>query len=174
MMHLKDTVDSAVLRPQMLLTVRPDIDEEPKGNFPNKEDLKVSLASNPLKSGEAVVSLASDIEPKDVNTQDTIRFFADEDVQTLYISNTGGGVMLWKAEWEPVTDLDAGDWIHLSDVPLKTWDRANVCDTVSGVTTLEDDIVYLNLDRKNLGRGEHHGKGFDAQHLLLRMPSCRG
>lgn len=143
--HIKD-IDPAALRPKMLLTVRPDVDEEPKGNFPSKEDLNVSLAS---KSEEF----------RDVEHQDVIHFFADEDVQQLNISNIGGGVMLWKAEWvSSDADKAAGDWIHLSDIPLTRWDTSNACDTLSGVTTLEDDIIYLNLDRKNLGRGLHRGQ----------------
>ena len=149
--HVKD-IDPAALRPKMLLTVRPDVDEEPKGNFPAKEDLRVSLASEKAFNKEI-------IDPLDVNSQDTIRFFDNEDVQQIDISNIGGGVMLWKAEWvSSDADKDAGDWIHLSDVPLKQWDSSNVCDTLSGVTTLENDIIYLNLNRKNLGRGTHEGK----------------
>ncbi len=149
--HIKD-IDPAALRPKLLSTIRPDVDEEPKGNFPDKEDLKVSLASKQAFDDKIK------IDPKDVNSQDTIRFFADEDVQQISISNTGGGIMLWEAKWEPKTDLDAGDWIHLSDIPLTRWDTSNACDTVSGVTTLENDIIYLNLDRKNLGRGIHKGR----------------
>src|SRR6185436_14099495 len=67
-------LDPAVLRPRLVTTVRPDIDAEPRNNFPSKEDLNVSGAS-------------LGAPPKTVLNQDVIRFFPGEDVQTLGVSN---------------------------------------------------------------------------------------
>jgi hypothetical protein len=155
-------LDPAILRPRLVATVRPDIDAEPLNNFPSKEDINVSGANRPAP-------------PKSVQQQDTIRFFAGEDVQTLALSNlgdgtnSGGGIMLWEAVWIPTTDLNTPEsWIRLFPSPASRELRDQNGNlqapytTLNGVTTLENDIVYLRLDRKNLGRGEHEGT------LLLR------
>src|SRR5688572_11498991 len=155
-------VDPAILRPRLLTTVRPDLDAEPIANFPAKEDLNVSGASPPAV-------------PKSVQQQDVIRFFAGEDVQTLNISNlgdgtnSGGGILLWEAVWLPTTDAGTPEpWIRLFAAPSERERRdqsgqlLSAHTNLTGVTTLENDIVYLRLDRKNLGRGEHEGT------LLLR------
>ncbi|MCI0541868.1 MAG: hypothetical protein L0Z50_42265, partial [Verrucomicrobiales bacterium] len=155
-------LDPALLRPRLLATVRPDIDAEPRDNFPAKEDINVSGA----------IGKAS---PKSVQDQDVIRFFPGEDVQTLSLSNlgdggnSGGGIMLWEAIWIPTSDENTPEpWIRL----FPSLDAREARDqdgkllsthtSLTGVTTLENDIVYLRLDRKNLGRGEHRGT------LLLR------
>jgi len=155
-------LDPAILRPQLLATVRPDIDAEPLNNFPAKEDINVS--------GAQVKSV-----PKSVQVQDTIRFFAGEDVQTIGLSNLGdgtnsnGGILLWEAIWIPTTDTNTAEpWIRLFPSPDSREARdqdgklLSAHTNLTGVTTLENDIVYLRLDRKNLGRGNHHGT------LLLR------
>lgn len=155
-------LDPAILRPRLVATARPDIDADPLNNFPAKEDVNVSGARPPAI-------------PKSVQQQDIIRFFPGEDVQTLSMSNlgdgtnSGGGILLWEAVWLPTTDRNTPEpWIRLFASPSERERRDQSGQLVSahtnltGVTTLENDIVYLRLDRKNLGRGEHEGT------LLLR------
>jgi hypothetical protein len=152
-------LDPAVLRPRLVTTVRPDIDAEPLHNFPAKEDLNVS--------GSAL--------PKNVQEQNVIRFFPGEDVQTLGLANlgdgitSGGGILIWEAVWTPTTDLATPEpWIRLFASPDQREQRDQSGKllashtNLTGVTTLENDTVYLRLDRKNLGRGAHEGT------LLLR------
>ncbi len=174
-------LDPAVLRPRLLATVRPDIDAEPTNNFPSKEDINVSGAS-------------AGARPKSVQVQDTIRFFAGEDVQTLSLSNVGdgtnggGGIMLWEAVWIPSTDLGTPEpWIRLFASPAQRESRDQngqllaAYTNLTGVTTLENDIVYLRLDRKNLGRGHHDGTlllrtsvGDKAYHVVAEVPGLEG
>ncbi|MBL9168209.1 MAG: PKD domain-containing protein [Verrucomicrobiales bacterium] len=147
--------DPAVLRPRLVTTVRPDIDAEPLDNFPSKEDLNVS----------------GRVRPASIDEQDTLRFFPGEDVQTVGISNVGdaqgggGGILIWSAEWIPTTDpATAEPWIRLFTSPSEPeprGDQGQLLDShtlVRGVTTLENDTVYLRLDRRNLGRGVHRGR----------------
>lgn len=147
--------DPAVLRPRLVTTVRPDIDAEPVDNFPSKEDLNVS----------------GRVRPASIDEQDTLRFFPGEDVQTVGISNVGdaqgggGGILIWSAEWIPVTDTQTAEpWIRLFTSPSEPeprGDQGQLLDPhtrVRGVTTLENDTVYLRLDRRSLGRGLHRGK----------------
>src|SRR5262249_489853 len=130
---------------------------DPPNNFPSKEDLNVS-------------GVPPGVPPKTVLNQDVIRFFPGEDVQTLGISNlgetegTGGGILLWEAVWVPLTDLNTPEpWIRLFPSPDQREQRDQAGQlllsytNLTGVTTLENDIVYLRLDRKNLGRGLHEG-----------------
>jgi PKD repeat protein len=155
-------LDPAVLRPRLVVTVRPDIDSEPSNNFPAKEDLNVSGRL----AGEA---------PRSIANQDVIRFFPGEDVQTLGVANvgltdgTGGGILIWEAVWVPRTDIDTDEpWIRLFASPEQREQRDQNGQllashtNLTGVTTLENDLIYLRLDRKNLGRGLHQGD------LLLR------
>jgi len=152
-------LEPAVLRPRLVTTVRPDIDAEPLNNFPSKEDFNVSGAA----------------QPKNVQQQDVIRFFSGEDVQTLGVANlgdgttSGGGILLWEAIWTPTTDRTTPEpWIRLFASPDQREQRDQEGKllasqtNLTGVTTLENDTVYLRLDRKNLGRGAHEGT------LLLR------
>jgi hypothetical protein len=152
-------LDPAIIRPRLITTVRPDIDAEPVNNFPSREDLNVS----------------GTLQVKSVQEQDVIRFFPGEDVQTLGIANlgdgrsSGGGILLWEAIWTPTTDTDTPEpWIRLFSSPGQVEQRdqdgqlISPHTSLSGVTTLENDTVYLRLDRRNLGRGEHEGT------LLLR------
>jgi hypothetical protein len=152
-------IDPAILRPRLITTLRPDIDAEPLNNFPSKEDFNISGGG----------------QPKNVQQQDVIRFFPGEDVQTLGIANlgdganSGGGILIWEAVWTPTTDTTTPEpWIRLFASPDQREQRdhnGNLLSshtTLSGVTTLENDTIYLRLDRRNLGRGEHRGT------LLLR------
>ncbi len=141
----------SLLKPSLVATVRSDIDIEPTGNFPGLEDLNISGASAPAT-------------PKPVGLQDRIVFLAGEDVQTLSLSNTGGGIMLWEVQWTPVEQSGLTvPWLTVSasptepvaldgnGVPIRDYKKLN------GVTTVENDIVYLRLDRQNLGVGTYHG-----------------
>jgi hypothetical protein len=148
--------DEAVLRPQLVTTVRPDIDVEPFDNFPSKEDINVSGSLTPTA-------------PRSVDEQDVIRFFPGEDVQTLGVANAGGGLMIWEAVWTPTTSTATPEpWIRLFSAPGEREQRDHEGNLLSwhtnltGVTTLESDMIYLRLDRKSLGRGAHEGR------LLLR------
>ena len=166
--------DPALLKPRLVATVRPEVDVEPTNNFPGREDVNI-------------LGGAARRSPRNVQQIETIRFFPGEDVQTLSISNLsgpdpanpgrtiGGGIMIWEVIWTPITDTGtttvnaSGErvpdpWIKLYNTPgervrfngvqpLAPADYASL----RGVTTLENDIVYLRLDRKNLGRGEHRG-----------------
>lgn len=151
-------IDPAVLRPRLVTTVRPDMDIPPRGNFPSKEDQNVSGAASPA-------------EMKTVKTQDVIRFFPGEDVQTIGIANlaegenASGGILLWEAVWEPVTDKSTPEpWIRIfgSRDQRERRDATGMLEgdytRLSGVTTIENDLLYLRLDRKNLGRGVHEGQ----------------
>lgn len=154
-------LNPAVLRPRLVTTVRPDTDVEPLGNFPAREDINVSGLSAPAP-------------PRSVQDQDTIRFFPGEDIQTLGIANvgdagSGGGLLLWEAIWQPLSNPDTPEpWIRLFASPGEREVRDSQGNLLSshtrltGVTTLESDLVYLRLDRVNLGRGRHEGT------LLLR------
>ena len=145
------------LRPNLLTTVRPDVDVEPLGNFPAREDQNVSGATN----SAAMKSIAD---------QDTIRFFPGEDGQILGIANVStdtnaaGGILLWEVEWAPTTDLATPEpWIRLFSAPgqreLRDIDGQllSAHTNLTGVTTIENDLVYLRLDRRHLGRGVHEG-----------------
>lgn len=174
-------LDPAVLRPRLVTTVRPDIDTEPLDNFPSKEDINVSGGSQPAR-------------PKSVQEQDVIRFFAGEDVQSIGISNlgdgvtSGGGILLWEATWTPTSDPGTPEpWIRLFASPDQRERRdsagllVNSHTTLSGVATLESDIVYLRLDRRNLGRGVHEGTlllrtsaGDKAYHVIAEVPGLEG
>ena len=171
-------IDPAVLRPRLVTTVRPDIDTEPLNNFPAKEDVNVSGA----------------LTPKNVQQQDVIRFFPGEDVQTLGIANlgdgagSGGGILLWEALWIPSTDLATPEpWLRLFPSPDAREARDGAGKLLSGhtnltgVTTLENDTVYLRLDRRNLGRGQHEGTlllrtsvGEKAYHVIAEVPGLEG
>jgi hypothetical protein len=171
-------LDPAVLRPRLLTTVRPDQDKEPLNNFPSKEDLNVS--------GSA--------PPKSVQQQDVIRFFAGEDVQTLGIANfgnggtNGGGILLWEVDWIPTTDtMTSEPWIRLFTSPDQREQRdqsgnlLSAYTNVTGVTTLENDTIYLRLDRRNLGNGSHEGTllvrtsvGDKSYHVIAEVPGLEG
>ncbi len=150
--------EPAVLRPRLLVTVRPDMDAEPTNNFPSKEDINVSGAK-------------SKAEFKSIDAQDVIRFFPGEDVQTVGIANVGdgqgngGGILIWRADWEPVSDPQTPEpWVRLFTSPAQKERRdeqgrlVEAYTSLQGVTTLENDQIYLRLDRRNLGRGTHEGR----------------
>lgn len=168
--------DPEILRPVLLPAVRADVDAEPIGNFgalpSSHEDLHISNSRTPL----------------DGNTQTHIAFFPGEDVQKLGLSNTGGGIMIWEAEWipertfkplgsrpeDPAQPITAEDpWMTLASDPTMKTDFVTVVDPAGepqrksesqrewtklrGVTTLENDSVYLRLDRKHLAAGTYQG-----------------
>ena len=171
-------LDPAVLRPRLVATLRADVDAEPLNNFPSKEDVNVS----------------GGLRPKSVQEQDVIRFFPGEDVQTLGISNlgdgqtSGGGILLWEAIWSPTTDLGTPEpWIRLFSSPDEKEPRdqdghlLSSHTNLTGVTTLENDTVYLRLDRKNLGLGPHEGTlrvrtsvGDRVFHVVAEVPGLEG
>lgn len=171
-------VDPAIIRPRLVTTVRPDLDAEPLNNFPSSEDVNVS--------GSA--------QPRSVLDQEVIRFFPGEDVQTLGIANlgdalrSGGGLLLWEAAWSPVTDTATPEpWVRLFTSPGEREVRdpdgrlISQHSAISGVTTLENDTVYLRLDRRHLGRGRHEGilhlrsnVGERAFRVIAEVPGLEG
>ncbi len=174
-------LDPAVLRPRLATSVRPDLDAEPQNNFPSKEDVNVSGA--PVGT-----------TPRTVLNQEVIRFFPGEDVQTVGIANQagaeggGGGILLWEAVWLPTTDRQTTEpWIRLFSSPDQREQRDStgqllVSQTnLTGVTTLENDVIYLRLDRKNLGRGVHEGRlvlrtsvGDKSYQVIAEVPGLEG
>lgn len=139
------------LKPNLVATVRTDIDVEPTGNFPAPEDLNISNG-------------AAGTTPRSVADQDQIVFFEGEDVQTLSLSNNGGGIMLWDVDWNPTENASLKvPWLTVStssteQVALNgSGDPVRDYKKLNGVTTVENDVVYLRLDRQNLGAGTYHG-----------------
>lgn len=114
------------LQPKLLSTVRGDVDNEPQGNYPGPEDLKLSDSPTPL----------------DPSTQTHIVFLAGEDAQQLSLANTGGGILLWRLHWQPADKTNV-NWLTFS--------------VTQGVTTVENDIITIGLDRKNLVAGTYRG-----------------
>src|SRR5262249_9720195 len=102
--------------------------------------------------------------------------------------NTGGGILLWEADWFPVTDRNTPEsWIRLFASPDQREQRDQdgqllfAYTNLTGVTTLENDIVYLRLDRKSLGRGVHQGDlilrtsvGDRTFHVVAEVPGLEG
>ncbi|MCZ7635351.1 MAG: hypothetical protein M5U12_04440 [Verrucomicrobia bacterium] len=151
------SLTDATLRPRLLTTLRPDMDLPPHGNFPSKEDQNVSGATN--QAGL-----------KSVRDQTVIRFFPGEEVQMVGIANQSederpsGGILLWEATWTPLTGTATPEpWIRLFPSRDAREERGpdgrllGDYTRLNGVTTIESDIVYLRLDRRNLGRGRHEG-----------------
>lgn len=73
--------------------------------------------------------------PLNANTQTHIRFSPGEDSQMLSFANTGGGILLWELS------ATNAPWLKLS--------------ATSGVTTIENDVVTLSLDRTRMSRGRY-------------------
>ena len=73
--------------------------------------------------------------PLGATNQTTIRFFPGEENQTLALGNVGGGILLWQAS------ATNAPWLRLS--------------ATQGVTTLENDIITLSLDRKIMLPGRY-------------------
>ena len=118
--------NSFTLQPKLLSTVRADVDNEPRGNYPGPEDLKLSASPTPL----------------DPSTQTHIVFFPGEDAQQLSLANTGGGILLWRLNWTPIEATNVV-WLTFS--------------ATQGVTTVENDIIAVGLDRMNLVKGTYRG-----------------
>ena len=120
------------LAPTLISSVRADVDAEPLGNFPSYEDLEVSESIPPHKPRA----------PLGTTNQTHIVFFPGEDVQQLALANVGGGILLWQLQWQPADRPDAA-WLTFS--------------ATQGVTTIENDIIKINLDRQNLTQGTYRG-----------------
>ena len=117
------------LQPKLLSSVRGDADAEPQGNYPGPEDLKLSASPTPLGP----------------TNQTHLVFLPGEDTQQLALANTGGGILLWRLEWTP-TDAPGtpAPWLKLSDI--------------QGVTTIENDVIKLYIDRTHLVQGTYRGR----------------
>lgn len=118
------------LQPRLLASVRADVDVEPQGpgNYPSFEDLVISASSVPLSA----------------TNQTHIVFLPGEDTQQLALANTGGGILLWRLEWAADSDsAPTVEWLQVS--------------AVQGVTTIENDVVNLYLDRTGLVQGIYRG-----------------
>jgi subtilisin-like proprotein convertase family protein len=81
------------------------------------------------------IQLSPSAVPLDANAQTHIRFLPGEETQTLALANTGGGILLWQLS---ATDAP---WLQLS--------------ATNGVTTIENDVVTLSLDRTRMSRGRY-------------------
>jgi subtilisin-like proprotein convertase family protein len=144
------TSNTFTMHPKLLSTVRPDVDNEPQGNYPGPEDLQLSSSAIPL----------------DASSQTHVVFLPGEDVQQLSLANTGGGILLWRLVWNPV-DAKNVNWFSMS--------------ATQGVTTVENDIVTLGLDRKNLVKGTYRGSltlettaGNRSFQVIANVPGVEG
>lgn len=132
--HWVHVTSSFTLQPQLQSSVRADVDAAPQGNFPSYEDLELD------DNGTGPVHNPSD--------QTHIIFFEDEDLQQLAITNSGGGILLWDLEWMP-TSAPGIDWL--------VDQNGDTLNGKKGITTVESDVIYLCLDRKNLTQGDYQG-----------------
>ena len=78
------------------------------------------------------IKLSTSSIPLDANSQTHIRFLPGEETQTLALANTGGGILLWQLS------ATNAPWLQLS--------------ATNGVTTIENDVVTLSLDRTRMSR----------------------
>ena len=127
-----------------------DKDNSPEGNFPGIEDINIS-------------GVKEKSTPKGAKEQDRICFFEHENSQTLEISNNGGGVLTWKAEWIS-TEKTPEPWIRLFRVAnevesrnIKNGKLLKNYTMLSGTTFDKIDAIHLRADRKYLTRGSHSG-----------------
>ena len=81
------------------------------------------------------VALSDSPTPLGANTQTHIRFLPGEETQTLALANTGGGILLWQLA------ATNAPWLTLS--------------ATNGVTTIENDVITLSLDRTRMSRGRY-------------------
>lgn len=95
--HWVHVTSAFTIQPNLVSSVRADVDVSPQGNYPSFEDFQLSDSPTPLGPAD----------------QTHIVFLEGEDTQQLAISNTGGGVMLWEIEWTP-TDAAETDWLKFS------------------------------------------------------------
>lgn len=121
------------LQPRLLSSIRADADVEPQENFPSFEDVELSVS----------VPAHAHRTPMGPTNQTHIVFLAGEDSQQLAIANTGGGILLWEIEWTPY-DATNTAWLQFS--------------ASKGVTTIENDVVSLSLDRTSLAQGVYRGR----------------
>ncbi len=128
-----DVTDPTLLQPHLNVTLRADLNREPYSIYPGPEDENVSGGSVQLK----------------VENQTHIRFFPGEQEQTISLSNTGGGILIWTASCDPPLP-----WITLASSATEKVGTTEL----NGVTTVENDKIFLRLDRKNLPKGRYTGK----------------
>jgi subtilisin-like proprotein convertase family protein len=80
--------------------------------------------------------------PLNPSNQTHIVFLSGEDTQQIAIANTGGGMLAWDIQWQP-SDATNINWLQFS--------------SVSGITTIENDVVQIFLDRTQLPKGTYTG-----------------
>ncbi len=88
------------------------------------------------------IAISDSPTPLGGSTQTNIVFFPGEESQTLSLGNTGGGILLWRLSWQPL-DAKETTWLTLS--------------ADHGVTTVENDIVRVGINRQNLTAGQYRG-----------------
>jgi len=81
------------------------------------------------------VRLSVSPTPLNANRQTHIGFLPGEETQTLALANTGGGILLWELA------ATNAPWLRLS--------------ATNGVTTIENDVITLSLDRTRMSRGRY-------------------
>lgn len=104
--------------------------------------------------------------PLGPDEQTHIVFFEGEDKQQLALSNTGGGILLWELEWAPSSASDA-EWLRFN--------------SKRGVTTIENDVINIFLDRTHLSEGTYEGvltlkstAGDREFHVVAHVPGLQG
>ena len=88
------------------------------------------------------LKLSDSPTPLGPTNQTHIVFLPGEESQQLAIANTGGGILLWDLQWAP-QDATNVTWLQMS--------------ASRGVTTIENDVVQLSLDRTRLVKGTYRG-----------------
>lgn len=93
-------------------------------------------------------------------------FLPGEDVQQLALANSGGGILAWDLVWTP-QDATNVNWLQLS--------------AASGITTIENDVIQLFLDRTQLPKGTYQGTlllkttaGNRSFHVVANVTDVRG
>jgi len=93
------------------------------------------------------LQISSSLTPLGPTNQTHIVFLPGEDSQQLALANTGGGILAWDVVWTP-QDATNANWLQIS--------------STTGITTIENDVIQLFLDRTRLPKGTYRGN------LLLR------
>ena len=88
------------------------------------------------------LQLSESATPLGPTNQTHIVFLSGEDTYQLAIANSGGGILLWDIQWEP-QDAVTADWLEFS--------------ATKGVTTIENDVIHIYLNRTYLMPGTYHG-----------------
>ncbi len=112
------------------------------------------------------LQLSTSRTPLGPTNQTHIVFLPGEDSQQVAIANTGGGVLAWEFLWTP-EDATNVHWLQLS--------------AASGITTIENDIVQVFLDRTSLPKGLYRGTlllrttaGNRSFQVVAHVPDLRG